>query len=398
MNPQQPRNSNPRTSNARLVLLPSVVAAAILTVSCSGGQPPATEAEAPAPGPSTATVAPVLSTEPVAVDSDDPAIWIHPTDPTQSMIIGTDKGGSLFVFDLEGRILPEKTFDTGGRFNNVDVEYGFELAGESIDIAVATDRPVRLLRILRLPEMTPVDNGGIEVFAGEEGDAALPMGIALYKRPADGAVFAIVSRKTGPSGSYLWQYLLSDDGSGQVVATKVREFGTFSDATSPDDEGVPELGEIESVAVDDALGYVYYSDELTGVRKYPADPDAAGANVELALFATEGFAEQREGISIYTIDDGTGYILVSDQQANAFRIFTREGEPGNPHEHRLVKVIQVATNESDGSDVTNVALGERFPSGLFVAMSDNRTFQYYSWDDIAGDDLEKAPSGAPPTP
>lgn len=398
MYPQQPRNSNPRTTNARLVLLPLVVAAAVAMASCSGGQPPAPEAEAPAPGPSTATVAPVLSTEPVAVDSDDPAVWIHPTDPLQSLVVGTDKGGSLYVFNLDGAIIPEKTFSTGGRFNNVDVEYGFELAGESFDIAVATDRPVRLLRVLRLPEMTPIDNGGIPVFEGEEGDAGLPMGIALYKRPTDGAVFAIVSRKTGPSGAYLWQYRLSDDGDGHVTGTKVREFGTFSDATSIDEEGVAELGEIESVAVDDALGHVYYSDELTGVRKYHADPDAPDADVELALFGTDGFADQREGISLYTINDGTGYILVSDQQGNAFRIFRREGEPDDPHHHQLVKAVKVSTNESDGSEVTNAALGERFPSGLFVAMSDNQTFQYYSWDDIAGDDLEKAPNGVPPTP
>ena len=26
-------------------------------------------------------------------------------------------------------------------------------------------------------------------------------------------------------------------------------------------------------------------------------------------------------------------------------------------------------------------------------MSDNKTFHYYSWDDIAGDDLVKAPNG-----
>ena len=87
------------------------------------------------------------------------------------------------------------------------------------------------------------------VFEGEAGDSALPMGIALYKRPADGAIFAIVSRKTGPSGSYLWQYRLSDDGDGHVTGTKVREFGTFSDATSMDD-GVPELGEIEAALVE----------------------------------------------------------------------------------------------------------------------------------------------------
>ena len=108
---------------------------------------------------------------------------------------------------------------------------------------------------------------------------------------------------------------------------------------------------------------------------------------------TDGFTQDREGILIYKVSDGTGYILVSDQQANAFRIYTREGEPDDPHNHRLIKVIQVSTNESDGSDVTSAVLDERFPSGLFVAMSDNRTFQLYSWDDIAGDDLVRAPNG-----
>lgn len=402
MQSHPPRTDRTQTSAAPtplplLLLLPPLVAAAAL-MSCANGTPPAPQPAAAAVEHAPATLQPVLVTEPVAVDSDDPAIWVNPEDPSQSLVVGTDKGGSLYVFDLEGRIIPDKTFSTGGRFNNVDVEYGLELGGEAVDIAVATDRPVRLLRVLRLPEMTPIDNGGIAVFEGETGDAGLPMGIALYKRPVDGAVFAVVSRKTGPSGSYLWQYRLEDDGSGQVKGTKVREFGTFSDVTSLNDEGVPEIGEIESVAVDDALGYVYYSDELAGVKKYLADPDAPGAEVELALFGTDGFADQREGISIYAIDGGTGYILVSDQQGNAFRIFRREGEAGRPHDHRLVKAVRVATNESDGSEVTSAALGSRFPSGLFVAMSDNRTFHYYSWEDIAGEDLTRAPNGAPPAP
>ena len=78
-----------------------------------------------------------------------------------------------------------------------------------------------------------------------------------------------------------------DDGTGSVVAKKVREFGQFSGT-----------GEIEAVAVDDELGYVYYSDEGAGVHKYHADPDAPKADEELALFATSGFTEDREGISI----------------------------------------------------------------------------------------------------
>ena len=151
--------------------------------------------------------------------------------------------------------------------------------------------------------------------------------------------------------------------------------------------------EIEAVAVDNELGYVYYSDETAGIHKYHADPDAPDADQELAFFGTDEFAQDQEGISIYKVDDGTGYILVSDQQANTFRVYKREGEPGDPHDHQVVKIVNVSTNESDGSDVTSAVLDRGFPSGLFVAMSDNQTFHYYSWDDIAGDDLKKAPNG-----
>lgn len=146
---------------------------------------------------------------------------------------------------------------------------------------------------------------------------------SLYKRPSDDAIFAIVSGKEGPSGSYLWQYRLEDDGSGLVKFTKVREFGEWC---GKNEQGG---GEIEAVVVDDELGYVYYSDELFGIRKYIADPDVPGVNKELAVFGTEGVASDREGISIYKINDGTGYIIVSDQQANKFRIYTRKGTPGN---------------------------------------------------------------------
>jgi 3-phytase len=327
------------------------------------------------------TLVPVLVTEKTAVDSDDPAIWIHPDDPSKSLILGTDKGGEIYVFDLDGRIIPEKTVSGMGRMNNIDVAYGFSLGDEKIDIALATDRNEEKIRIFRLPDMAPIDNGGIATFVGETDDRRA-MGLAIYTRPSDGACFAIVSRKFGQSGSYLWQYLLEDAGDGTIKATKVRAFGEFVGGK-----------EIEAVAVDNELGYVYYSDETAGVHKYLADPDAPGADVELAFFAHDGFAQDQEGISIYKVNDGTGYILVSDQQANTFRVYRREGEPGDPHSHQLVKVIKVSTNESDGSDVTNVPVDGRFPSGMFVAMSDDQTFHYYSWNDFAGDDLKRAPNG-----
>lgn len=323
---------------------------------------------------------PRVVTEPTKYDTDDPAIWINPADKTKSLIVGTDKDsdGALYVYDLDGKIV-NRVGDLK-RPNNVDIAYGLVLGGKPTDITVTTEREMQRLRIFSLPDMKCVDKGDLVVFDGDKNRA--PMGIALYKRPRDGAMFAFVGGKSGPSNGYIGQYRLADDGNGHVKMTLVRQFGAYSGKK-----------EIEAIAVDAELGYVYYSDETFGVRKYAADPDAPDSNKELALFAMSGFASDHEGISIYKINDGTGYLLVSDQQANQFRIYKREGEPGRPHEHKLIKTVPVAAIESDGSDVTSTVLSPKFPNGLFIAMSNGKVFHYYSWDDIAGADLKRAPNG-----
>ena len=60
-----------------------------------------------------------------------------------------------------------------------------------------------------------------------------------------------------------------------------------------------------------------------------------------------------------------------------------------------MKVVRVAAQISDGSDVTNVALNKQFPHGMFVAMSENKAFHYYRWEDIAGKDLAIFPATTP---
>jgi 3-phytase len=92
------------------------------------------------------------------------------------------------------------------------------------------------------------------------------------------------------------------------------------------------------------------------VRKYRADPAAPDAAEELALFGTTGFASDHEGISIYPQAGGQGYLLVSNQQADTFRIFPRAGTPGKPHDHPLLASVRVSSRESDGSEVTAEAL------------------------------------------
>lgn len=314
-------------------------------------------------------VQPTIITESVLHDTDDPAIWIHPTDPSQSLVIGTDKGGDtdqggLYVFRLDGTIDRERSVVGLNRPNNVDIAYGLVLGADTVDIAVVTVRRENSIRIFTLPDMRPIDNGGIPVFEGEtERD---PMGIALYTDPMSKQIYAIVGRKSGPTtGGYLWQYLLSDSGDGTVTGTVVRTFGMYSGKK-----------EIEAIAVDNELGYVYFSDEIVGVRKYHANPDSS--DTQISLFATNNVKRDHEGLSIWKRADGTGFILLSDQQGRRFNLYTREGN------NEYVRSVDVMAMESDGNDITHVSLNDQFPNGLFVAMSDDKTFHFYRAEEIVG--------------
>jgi len=331
-------------------------------------------------GPSNVDVRAAAATEQVAQDPDDPAIWVNPANPAGSLILGTNKvpapAGALVVFDLEGKT--RQAIAGLDRPNNVDVQQGLLMPGGPIDIAVVTERLRRRLRVYKITAdgLTEISSGGgVPVFEGQPGEQGAPMGVALYRRSRDLSVFAVVSRKTGPREGYLWQYELLDDGSGKVKGLKVRELGRFSG-----------VGEIEAVAVDDALGYIYYADEGDGIHKYYADPDLPDAAGELAHFGREGFQGDREGIGIYARPDGTGYIICTEQIPgnSRYHVHRREGAPGRPHDHsERVKVFSGGADETDGIEVTAAGLGPRFPNGLMAAMnSRGRNFLIYRWEDV----------------
>ena len=339
---------------------------AVLALSSASGcrraaAPPDEDSTKPPPAPSPLSQAIEIEAEygtaQLSNDPDDPAIWVHPTDPARSLILGTMKvaapAGAIVAFGMDGQV---RQVITGiDRPNNIDVEYGVPLGGRRVDLAVATERLAGQLRIFRIDpvEGRLVDLGGVPVLEGQEGEAGAPMGVALFRRGRDGAAFAIVSPKEGPRQNYLWQYQLIDAGNGRPGARFVRRFGNFSATT------VREENEIESVAVDDALGYVYYSDEADGIHKWHADPDHPDAGRELAHFARSGFRGDREGIAIYALPDGTGYIVATDQldEDSEYHVYPREGAPGNPHDHsREIAVLRGGADATDGIEISSSAL------------------------------------------
>ncbi len=379
-------------SRARSGLWIGTVASTIVVGSalgCCRSRTPDEDSTKPPPAPlplsNALEIEAAYSTAALSNDPDDPAIWVHPSDPSRSLIIGTMKvpapAGAIVVFGMDGQI--RQVIAGLDRPNNVDVEYGFRLVGREVDIVVATERLRRQLRVFRIDPAADrlVDLGGIPILDGAQGEAGAPMGIGLYRRERDDAIFAIVASKTGPRDGYLWQYRLFDAADGRIGATFVRRFGTFSAATVRDEN------EIEAVAVDDALGFVYYADEADGIHKWHADPDQPGAGRELAHFGRIGFQGDREGIAVYTLPDGTGYIVCTDQLdvESEYHVFPREGAPGNAHDHtREIAVLRGGADATDGLEIASRSLGPHLPNGVLVAMnSAARNFLVFRWQDVA---------------
>ncbi|MFN9430774.1 MAG: phytase [Acidobacteriota bacterium] len=302
--------------------------------------------------------------------TDDPAVWVNGRKPEESLIVGTVKmaapAGAVAVYRLDGSVVMR--VEGVDRPNNVDVGYGFRWGRRSVDIAVVTERNRNRLRVFEV-----VAGVGLKSL-GEVAVFAEPMGVALYRRKRDGAMFAIVSRKAGPSGRYLWQYRLRGE-TGELRAEKVREFGLFSGGK-----------EIEAVVVDEELGYVYYSAEGAGIRKYHADPEAPGAERELALFGQQGWGGDREGLAIYAKPGGKGYLIATDQRAgnSVYHVFARAGGAGGAHDHgRELGSFRVGAAATDGIEASSRGLGAGLPKGLFVAMNDSRrNFILVDWREI----------------
>lgn len=361
----------------------------LLTVStsllgCRDADPVETAAAPPASVVATRVAAAVTSDQ-VPTDPDDPAIWRHPTDPARSLIIGTNKvaapDGALVVYGLDGKI--RQTITSLDRPNNVDVEYGFRMADETIDIAVTTERLQHRLRVFRIDPVKGalVGIGDIPVLTGQTGESAEPMGIALYKRPSDSQVFAIVAPKTGGTSDYLWEYALSAGSGRSVIGRLVRRFGAFTGVGPvPDEEG-----EIEAVTVDDEQGYVYYSDEKFGIRKWHANPDHPEAAKELAVIGQSPYTGDREGLAILTTPDGGGYLLSTDQieGGTILRVYRRSGPEGRPHDHgNALFAIDTPADATDGIDATSQPL-PGFPAGMVVMMnSAPKNFLFFRWDEL----------------
>jgi len=337
------RRSAPRSRRPRAIALAFLAAAAVGAVACSRSFPDV---------PSSAITGTCRSGD----SCDDTAIWVHPSAPERSVVIGDDKHDGVIVWSLRGDEL--QRLDAGKAMNNLDLRYGFPLEGR-----FATGQPHATVALVGVvnesdggltfykvdPDSAPpgrLEHVG-EGLAGSTValDAPEPYGGCLYRSVASGRYHFFVTWKDGT----LSQVELT--GGRRITGRVVRRLVVG--------------GQLEACVADDGRGDLYVGEEKLGIWKYGAEPgDGDARRLVDRVGSGTGLVADVEGLGLYSRSDGGGYLIAAGQSSGADTRFAVYDRSGNNAWRGTFRVR--GTDSTDGLDVTNVALGPRFPHGLLV--------------------------------
>ncbi len=263
--------------------------------------------------------------------ADDPAIWVHPTDPAKSVVVGTDKKGALEVYDLTGARIQRISGDYG---NNVDVRGNVVVSAD--DEAAGGDGALHVYRIdPATRKLTHLKDVPTEVTAH---------GICLYTSRASGKLYAFPNSTSGRVEQ--WELAVSGN---TVTATSVRLW----DAGSA----------VEGCYADDSTGKLYLGEEDVGVWVYgpspppgPAAPASTRRPAPAAASRPTSRASPRPETASSSPSQGSNDYTVYDRTSQAYlgRFAVTNGDRADDCE------------DTDGIDATSAALGPAFPQGVFV--------------------------------
>ena len=308
-------------------------------------------------------------------DHDDPAIWIHPTDPAQSLVISTLKDAGLVSYDVNGSRV--QLVDQYGTMNNVDLRYNFPLGGDRVDLVVASHRFLPAKNTLAMFKVNPTTRLLENVTADPPitPNISEVYGTCMYLSPVSGKYYAFITSKAG----IVEQWELFDNGAGKVSGTLRRTL-----------DNVNGLTQTEGCVADDVYADLYIGEENVAIWKYGAEPGDGAARTLVDTTGAGGhLTADVEGLTIYYTSNDTGYLLASSQGASEYVIYERVSPNNYIATFDIVAGNGIdGTSSTDGIDVTNVSLGSGFPQGMFVAHDGNddaakTNLKLVPWQDIA---------------
>jgi 3-phytase len=303
--------------------------------------------------------------------ADDPAIWAHPSDPAKSLVLATDKKAGLYVYDMQGKVLQ---FLPVGKMNNIDLRNDFPLDGKRVTLVTASDRTRKAIAIFRLDadarQLVDVADG-VQPTGLQD-----PYGLCMYRSAKSGRTFVFINSGDGPK--YQWE--LRDAGAGKVSTTLVRKL-MFESQT-------------EGCVADDASGTLFVGEEDTTLWRFDAEPRGSKTGVAVdTVAANPAIKDDIEGMGLYDLGNGRGYLVVSSQGNDTYAVYRREGK--QEYLGSFAVVADAARgidgiSETDGLDISSANLGPGFEHGAMVAQDgrnvlpvENQNYKFVSWEAIA---------------
>lgn len=288
--------------------------------------------------------------------ADDPAIWRNPANPAASLVVGTDKKGGLYVYDLKGA---QKSFLAAPGLNNVDL---IEITGGRV-LVIASDRSdlatVNLFMAL-LDTATGIlaPAGKIAVGPGEG------YGICMVKPAGREGIIAF----SAPKG-------------GSIYRTVIKETGGAFTGTTTTLAQVPT--QTEGCIADPRTGTLYIGEEDAGIW---AIDMASGAKRMVAAIDNKVLVADVEGLAIAPEGRDGGYLVASSQGDNAYAVF-RLPDVTPVGRFRIAQGTYGSVEETDGIELDNRDFGPDFPKGLFIAQDgvnapSAQNFKYVRWDEV----------------
>lgn len=287
--------------------------------------------------------------------ADDPAIWRNGDDPSQSLIVATDKKAGLYVYGLDGQI---RSFIDAGAVNNVAL---MEMADGRVLVA-ASDR-------------NDLANSHIAFFELDTESAELSMLGRAASGPGEGygmclygqdRLRALAVLKDGA----LREYEVAENAPGEVPAMAlVRELSVPSQP--------------EGCAFDERNGTLYVGEENAGIWRFAAGETAGDL---VAPIDNQYLVADVEGLAIEMAGDDGGYLIASSQGDNAYAVFSLP-DIAPLGRFRIAEGAFGSTEETDGIELHLGAFGPDYPAGLFIAQDgqngdDAQNFKLVSWADV----------------
>jgi len=304
--------------------------------------------------------------------ADDPAIWIHPGTPDSSRIIGTDKMGGLAVYTTDGK---ELAYYLHGLMNNADIRYGFPLDSNKVDILAVTNRTTQSVDLYKISR-----NGSLEIIHKSKLQTEISdeiYGLCMYQNKKTGKYYVFANSKAGE----VVQWELFPD-SGLINGKIVRRFRLTT--------------QVEGMTADDENAFLFVGEEDVAIRRFNAEPDMPPGDFLLpgsSAMENNMIGYDIEGLAIYSLPDGEGYLIASSQGNDSYAVFDRKA----PHVYLgSFRITEGKTTDgaegTDGIDVTSSMAGDQFKHGFLVVQDgsniDNnkpapQNFKIVAWDSIA---------------